>query len=432
MDESLVKLWAASLLHKEFVLTTLETLSEDIFYREDTVSSLRGTELNRALVEIFTPLAVFEEVFPERDRRVVLRYESEGWLSRTCNFLDACLENMQTSSAAKDCALKCLAVIKSGLVWAIPKAVVSCHCVASICRTLTSQNDQVLVAAVEALHALYSRSNYNVEEFQPLVYFMYQTDHLVLLRQVYEWSVVSARNLDETRYAISKRLSELMSYVAGFLEEKAFNLQGASGINLPLFLDFLVAIFRHESLTVSIPILHSFSRLLASEKLGNVELSSSLLAPLLETCTQRLVRWESLPEGSDDPTMMFLNEDIDTIPERHAFVGNYRRYCSSVIEIIVQKLPHDAIPHILSGVDAVLNNLYQGIPPFSVEMFRKTSFPLMRADTQFTVVEATLKGCTKWVATHGQKPQQDEQKRRELEGSLETWALNLMQRSFEV
>jgi exportin-5 len=145
MDESLAKLWDASLLHKEFVLTTLETLSEDIFYREDTVSSLRGTELNRALVEIFTPLAVFEEVFPERDRRVELRYGSEGWLSRTCNFLDACLENLQTSSIAKDCALKCLAVIKTGLVWAIPKAVVSCHCVASICRTLTSQNDQVLV-----------------------------------------------------------------------------------------------------------------------------------------------------------------------------------------------------------------------------------------------------------------------------------------------
>jgi exportin-5 len=167
------------------------------------------------------------------------------------------------------------------------------------------------------------------------------------------------------RISITKHARQLMSYVAGFLEEKAFNLQGVSGINLPLFLDFLVAIFRHESLTVSIPILHSFSRLLASEKLGNVELSSSLLAPLLETCTQRLVRWESLPEGSDDPTVMFLNEDIDTIPERHAFVGNYRRYCSSVIEIIVQKLPHDAIPHILSGVDTVLNNLYQGIPPFS-------------------------------------------------------------------
>jgi exportin-5 len=156
-----------------------------------------------------------------------------------------------------------------------------------------------------------------------------------------------------------------MSYVAGFLEEKGFDIQTAYGLDIPLFLQFIIAILQHQSLTVSIPILHSWSRLLASERLGDLEIVASLVAPLLETCTQRLVRWESLPEDSDNPTVFFLNEDIDTIPERHAFVGNYRRYCSSVIEIIVQKRPHDAISHILSGADRTLNDLYHGIPPFS-------------------------------------------------------------------
>lgn len=33
--------------------------------------------------------------------------------------------------------------------------------------------------------------------------------------------------------------------------------------------------------------------------------------------------------------------------------------------------------------------------------------PLMRADTQFAVVEATLKGYNKWVSAHGRMPQQD-------------------------
>lgn len=33
--------------------------------------------------------------------------------------------------------------------------------------------------------------------------------------------------------------------------------------------------------------------------------------------------------------------------------------------------------------------------------------PLMRADTQFAVVEATLKGYGKWVSAHGKLPQQD-------------------------
>ena len=42
-----------------------------------------------------------------------------------------------------------------------------------------------------------------------------------------------------------------------------------------------------------------------------------------------------------------------------------------------------------------------------VESFQKLSFPLMRADTQFSVVEASLKGYQKWIAAHGRSPQQD-------------------------
>ena len=72
----------------------------------------------------------------------------------------------------------------------------------------------------------------------------------------------------------------------------------------------------------------------------------------------------------------------------------------------------------------------------------------MRADTQFAVVEATLKGYGKWVVAHGKIPQQDvrrtslfylmqltngqEQKRRDLENALEIWATSLMQRNSEV
>lgn len=31
----------------------------------------------------------------------------------------------------------------------------------------------------------------------------------------------------------------------------------------------------------------------------------------------------------------------------------------------------------------------------------------MRADTQFSVVEATLKGYQKWIIAHGRSPQED-------------------------
>ena len=217
----------------------------------------------------------------------------------------------------------------------------------------------------------------------------------------------------------------MLSYVAGFLEEKGFSLESVHGLNLPVFFHLMISVIQHQSLSVSIPVLHVWSKLLASERIGSSELVTGLMPPLLETCTQRLVRWEALPEDSGGPTVAFLYEDIDTIPERHAFVGNYRRYCSSVIETIVQKKPQEIVPHILSIVNLNLDNIYNGVGPFDsrycpfdclqpctdkiqpVKIFSKSSTPLMRADAQFCVVEATMKGYNKWVSSLGKMPQQD-------------------------
>ncbi|KAK1139975.1 karyopherin [Aspergillus melleus] len=431
MDQTLFQFWEASLVHKELVLSVLETLSEDIFYREDTVSSLRGTDLNRALVEIFTPLSVFEEFYPKREHHVELRYGTDSWLARISEFLQYCIENLQNSKQAKDAALKALATLKSVLVWAIPKAIISSNCVPTIAMALTCNDEQVLLAAVEALHSLYSRSNIDVGSFQPLVHKMYETDYLNVLEKLYQWSVVGPDDIDDTRYMISKKISEMLSYLAGFLEEKGFSLESVHGVNLPFFFHLMLNVVRHRSLTVSIPVLHVWSKLLASERIGNTDLVTGLIPALLEICTQRLVRWESLPADSDDPTVVFLVEDIDTIPERHAFVGNYRRYCSAIIDTTVHKRPQEAIPHILSAVDGNLDNLYNGAEPFNVKSFSKSSLPLMRADTQFAVVEALLRGYNRWLAAHGKMPQQDEQQRSELESILETWTFKLMQRDFE-
>ncbi|KAK2803210.1 hypothetical protein FQN50_007077 [Emmonsiellopsis sp. PD_5] len=386
MDENLVQIWDVSLAHKDFVLSILETLSEDIFHHEDTTSSLRGTDLNRAMVEICTPYTVFKEIYPKREHHVELRHGSEGWLFRTSRFLSDCLDNLNSSPEVKVCATKALATMRSLMVWSIPLAISTSMCVETICRALTSQDDDILMAAVEALHALYGRTSYDMVEFQPLVNLIYQTQNLHLLKSLYDWSVVDANDIIESKYSVSKKLSELISYIAG---------------------------------------------LLASEKITGMEVIHGLVAPILETCTQRLVRYETLPEDTENPTIIFLNEDIDTVPERHAFVGNYRRYCAQAIELIVLQRPHDAIPHILSQADLVLNSLYTTVGPFNPSTFKKYSIPILQADTQFTVVEATLRGFSKWVDIHGRTPQEDEQQRLGLESALESWALNLMQKKYD-
>ena len=64
---------------------------------------------------------------------------------------------------------------------------------------------------MEALHALYSRTNFEIEEFQPLVHLMYEPEYLNLMQKLYEWSVVGPDDIDDTRYTISKKLSEVRS-----------------------------------------------------------------------------------------------------------------------------------------------------------------------------------------------------------------------------
>jgi hypothetical protein len=64
-------------------------------------------------------------------------------------------------------------------------------------------------AAVEALHSLYGRSNYDIKDFQDLVNLIYQTSNLALLQKLYQWSAVDVDSMLEPKYAICKKLSEV-------------------------------------------------------------------------------------------------------------------------------------------------------------------------------------------------------------------------------
>ena len=150
-------------------------------------------------------------------------------------------------------------------------------------------------------------------------------------------------------------LGRLLEERPSFVTEEA-NLRG--------FFDLLLNVMKNQSLHVSIPALHLWVKLLSSDKIGNSPAIMALISDLLETCSQRLVRFESLAVDSSNPSIIFLNEDVDTMPERHAFLGNYARFCNQIVELVVQKQPIDALYHILGQADQVLNHVYDGEPPF--------------------------------------------------------------------
>jgi len=220
-----------------------------------------------------------------------------------------------------------------------------------------------------------------------------------------------------------------MSNLGSFIEQKISAIP--EDCDLPNLLNLFLAIAQSPSFVISIPVLVTWTHMLRSETIGGSPTINPLIAPLLELCSSRLIRYENMPEDSDDPSLTFLLEDIDTIPERHAFLGNYRRYSVQIIELIVLRKQSEAIYHILSQVDNSLQHLYDDQSPFNVATYSKTSLIVLRVDSQFTVVEAALKGYMKWRAGHGSKPQQDEQERIAMENNIETWCEKLMDINFE-
>lgn len=165
-----------------------------------------------------------------------------------------------------------------------------------------------------------------------------------------------------------------MSNLGNFIDQKAAVI--LDDCDLPNLLNLFLAIVQSQSLVVSIPVLVTWTRLLRSEDIGGSPTVNPLIGPLLETCSSRLVRYENFPGDSNDPSLVFLLDDIDTIPERHAFLGNYRRYSVQVIESIVRWKQSDAIYHILSQAGHTMEHLYDDYGPFA-RMFLFCSYHLL-------------------------------------------------------
>lgn len=62
---------------------------------------------------------------------------------------------------------------------------------------------------MDVLHSLYHRSRFSDGDFEELVAPMYGHNTVQLFQQLYEWSQVDATNIDEEKYLLSKKLSEV-------------------------------------------------------------------------------------------------------------------------------------------------------------------------------------------------------------------------------
>ena len=199
--------------------------------------------------------------------------------------------------------------------------------------------------------------------------------------------------------------------------------------DIPLAIDLVEAVLRDSSLVVSIPALHLWTRLLSCTSLAVSDVVTRKYEGLLETCTKRTLRYGNLPEDSQDETFLFLQVDFDTMPERHAFVGNYRRFCTDSIEKVVRTSPIEALDHFLNQTVKLLDSIPCGdvIDEFT---YNSNSFECLRVDAQCTVVTSAVKSYCNWHSDRRSKADSNAANLGQVQSSLQDRCTDLQSRAF--
>jgi exportin-5 len=150
MDELLVQLFQASEAHREIVLYVLQTLSEDVFGRDDSLAAVRGEILGHGCVEIFTPETLMSDDGAAKTGRVVnLRHGSEGWLQRLCSFLEWSLENDSSTT------VKTLNAIGSCFQWLPSPTIAAIAGIQPVCRAVVYGDASIRLVSLP-VHSLVS------------------------------------------------------------------------------------------------------------------------------------------------------------------------------------------------------------------------------------------------------------------------------------
>jgi exportin-5 len=232
---------------------------------------------------------------------------------------------------------------------------------------------------------------------------------LQILQEAFSWAEIQASDIDDQKYTFLKKLSEHLAHLGAWIESKPEVLK-TSG-NMSMFFTLFLAVTRHPSLLVSTPLLQLWVRLLRSRSPEFSDIVQEAMAPLLELCSQRSVRWDTLPEDSTEPTLVFLAEDCDTMPQREALLQQYRQACVGVVELVVRKVPVDAIKHILGEAATFFQEVQSN--QFSPQSYMKQSIISIKADAHITTVDAATRGCLKWLAANvdtEQEPSHDNER----------------------
>lgn len=395
LDQVLQQIWSQSDVGKEFVLYVLENLSEDVFVRDDTTAIIREKDLNNAVVEIFTSPDNYTGGLKIGNTTYQMRYGTEGWATRITTLLSERQNGLNTVESRRLC-LAALNTVRSMFFWIMSPAIISAKAMSVVCDFLTQSDTEIILAAIDALLSFYSRKVLEDIEIQALVHPLCHPASVGILEQVYKWSIVGPDETLDPRYAISKKIAELMFHLAS-------GLAGTSppeDFDLVPFLTLLINVAQHDSLIVSIAAVHSWHKLIETWALKKPKAIEACVQPILQVAMQRILAYDMLPNDTEEPAVLFVNDEIELYPERQGFYLNYRRLCFAIVENISLTYLQDALGFILTSADQRLQEVANSDAQSANNNYERLSANMLHADALFSVTDAAFKGIYRYVTAH--------------------------------
>ncbi|KAG9873237.1 nuclear import and export protein Msn5, partial [Aureobasidium melanogenum] len=138
----------------------------------------------------------------------------DGWLSRMCAFLFQCSTVIQQGDQrVVVSATKTLEALRPTVTWLSLRALTETQCAQSLYKMLAAGDTTVKTATIDVLQAILSRP-YNEhfrESWSQIMLSVLQLDHIELLKNIHLSCNTSADDIDEAKYTLQKKLSEVGS-----------------------------------------------------------------------------------------------------------------------------------------------------------------------------------------------------------------------------
>lgn len=389
-DDVLQSMWSTHQATRAIALKVLTDLIEDVFLNDDPIAGLRSPLLSAGLTTIMASTEAVDAFYKANPLSLVhgvaSKQNSQGWLRRLSSEL---------TSGDEGQALVILQVLRVTLSWIITKAVIDAQILQRVCSALTNPNVQIRICAVDCLYIMLTRPLQVQDEFFPEIYTLYEPESLGALTQVWQRTAESLAFEDGTlnddeSYTMLKKLTETIVALACF----KFGLTQSMKIEDVKFagiLDLLMLTWQHNSLMISGMSNNFWCSLLRDERLNEHPDVKGKLVGMLQIASQRLLHFEDarivMLKGTE--VQMYLDLDLENLPELHAFCSNYMRYAFDIVRIIVYKEPRNATSWMRTQVNLFFSREYADV---GLNNATKTNPMYISAQAKFTSMEACLRG----------------------------------------